>query len=338
MKIPRSLFDTQNLQPRQAFGAWRESMDVAFDVRLRGEADERFRGKVDAFLFGNVLVGTVRSVAQDFDRSRTKIGRDLSDYYMLQFYLEGSCGEREGGSDRQTRPGDLFIVDAAQPLATSATDFGNINLIVPRRLLAPLLKAPDEQSMRILRGDMPLVALFRDHLRALYSQAGALRMEQAHSLVRPTLDLAASALNDAVTEEQGNSVNAVLFAAIRRHIDANIGNPELSPERAAAVFGISRRKLYYLFERVGGFAACVQEERLRRCHAALIAPANRDRSIAEIAAAHGFTSPASFSRAFRRVVGMTAREVRDLAAQGMAMERSSKRRGDDWSRWIAQAR
>jgi AraC-like DNA-binding protein len=338
MKLPRSRFDTRNLSPRRALEAWRESIDVAFDIRLRGEADESFHARVDAFLFGNVFVGTASGAAQNFDRSRMKIGRDLSDYYMLQFYLQGSCGARDGGSDRQTRPGDLFIVDAAQPLATATSDFGNLNLIVPRRLLAPLLKAPDEQNMRVLRGGMPLVGLFRDHLGALYRRAGELTVEQAHSIIGPTLELAASALNDGVAEENGNAVDVALFAAIRRHIDANIGDPGLSPERVAAAFGISRRKLYYLFEQAGGFAACVQEERLRRCCAALLNPAGRSLSIAEIAEAHGFASPGSFSRAFRRVIGMTAREVRDLAAQGRGQRRPPDRRRADWARWIAEMR
>lgn len=338
MKLPRSRLDTRTLRPRQAFETWREAIDVVFDIHLRGDVDESFHARVDAFLFGSVFIGTARGVAQNFDRSRMKIGRDLSDYYMLQFYLEGICGARDGGADRQTRPGDLFVVDAAQPLATATSDFGNLNLIVPRRLLAPLLKAPDEQNMRILRGNLPLVALFRDHLSALYRRAGELTVEQAHNVIRPTLELAASVLNDGVSEENGKAVNVTLFAAIRRHIDAHIGDPDLSPGKVAAAFGISRRKLYYLFEQAGGFAACVQEERLRRCCAALLDPANRGRPIAELAEAHGFTNPVSFSRAFRRVIGMTAREVRDLAAQGREMRRPADRRRDDWSRWLAQMR
>lgn len=338
MQISRSIFGTQGLSPKQAVEAWRQSIDVVFDIRLQDEADEKFHAEVDMFLLGDVCLGTARGVAQRFDRSRNKIARDLSDYYMLQFYLEGSCGARGGGPEQQTRPGDLFIVDAAQPLATSTSEFGNVNLIVPRRLFAPLLRAPDEHGMRVLRGDMPLVALFRDHLCAVYRRAGELSVEQAHSVIQPTLELAACAINNAMTEGSSASINVVLFAAIRRHIDDNIHDPELSADKVAAAFGISRRKLYYLFEITGGFAAWVQEVRLRRCHAALIDPCNRGKFIAQIAEAHGFTSPVSFSRAFRRVIGMTAREVRALAAGGEAKISPSNQPSVDWVHWIAQMR
>jgi AraC-like DNA-binding protein len=338
MQINRSIFGTHGLSPKEAVEAWRQSIDVVFDVRLQDEANDTFHAEVDMFLFGEVCVGVASGVAQRFDRSRNKIARDLSDYYMLQFYVEGSCGVRGEGSERQTRPGDLFIVDAAQPLATATSDFGNLNLIVPRRLFAPLLRAPDEHSMRVLRGNLPLVALFRDHLNAVYRRAGDLSVEQAQGLIQPTLDLAACAINNAVTDEKAASVNVVLFAAIRRYIDDNIHDPKLSADKVAAAFGISRRKLYYLFECTGGFAAWVQEVRLRRCHSALIAPCNRGKSIAEIAEEHGFTSPVTFSRAFRRVIGMTAREIRALAARGEAPMPSSNQPSVDWARWIANMR
>lgn len=338
MQIPRSTFGTQNLSPKEAFEAWRQTIDLVFDIRPRDESIERFHAHVDMFLFGDICIGTAKGGAQYFDRSRQKIGRDMSDYYLLQFYLGGRCSVREGNSARAMQPGDLFIVDAAQPLATATTAYDIVNLIVPRRLFAPLLRAPDEQSQRILPGDMSLVALLREHVCALYRQASVLRTGQVRDIIQPTLELAACAINNAVADAQATSINLVLLAAIRRYIDDNLHDPELSSGKAAATFGISRRKLYYLFEFTDGFAAYVQERRLRRCHEALIDPAARTASIAEIARANGFTSPASFSRAFRRTIGMTAREVRALAAEGEAPMHPHNQWRDEWTHWIAQMR
>lgn len=338
MQIPRSTFETRNLSPKEAFETWRQAIDVVFDIRPRDSSVERFHAQVDMFLFDDICIGTAKGGAQYFDRSRRKIGRDLSDYYLLQFYLGGTCSVREGRSARAMQPGDLFIVDAAQPLATATTDYSIMNLIVPRRLFAPLLRAPDEQSQRILPGNMPLVALLREHVCALYRQASVLSMEQVRGIIQPTLELAASAINSVVAEKHAPSVNLALLAAIRRHIDDNLHDPELSPEKVAATFGISRRKLYYLFEFSEGFASYVQERRLRRCHEALIDPARRTASIAEIAKENGFTSTVSFSRAFRRAIGMTAREVRALAAQGEAAMGLDKRYRDEWAQWIVQMR
>src|SRR5690606_12205799 len=141
MQIPRSTFETRNLPPREAFEAWRQTIDVVFDIRPRDRSAEHFHAHVDMFLFGDICIGMAKGGAQYFDRPRQKIGRDMSDYYLLQFYLGGSCSVREGGPARRMQPGDLFIVDAAQPLATATTDYDILNLIVPRKQFAPLLRA-----------------------------------------------------------------------------------------------------------------------------------------------------------------------------------------------------
>lgn len=338
MQLPRSTFGTQSLPPKEALEAWRQTIDVVFDIRPRDRSAERFHANVDMFLFGDICIGTARGAAQYFDRSRQKIGRDMSDYYLLQFYLRGACSVREGGPARVMQPGDLFIVDAAQPLATATTDYDIMNLVVPRKLFAPLLRAPDEQSQRIVAGDKPLVALLREHVCALYHQAGVLRTEQVRDIIQPTLELAACAINNVVSDEQAPSVDLVLLAAIRRHIDDNLHDTELSPAKVAATFGISESKLHDVFELTEGFAAYVQERRLRRCHEALIDPARQTTSVAEIARAHGFRSPVSFSRAFRRTIGMTAREVRALAAQGETLANPRNQYRNEWTRWITDMR
>jgi AraC-like DNA-binding protein len=334
-KVARSILDTRQMSPKEAAAAWAESVGVMFETRLR--VGERFDARIDAYQLDELVLGTGTIVAQNFDRSRARIGRDSLDHLVLHFYTAGSCGRRDGASEHFTRPGDLFISDLAQPLATAVLRSETINLVVPRRLLAPLLRRPDEQSMRVLRGDLPLVALLRSHLFSLHEQAATMTVDEARSLIRPTLDLAAAAINSAVSEENAGSVNLALFGRICRYIEANVSRPTLSAEAVARHFGISLRKLYYLFERSGGFATYVQERRIWHCHAALVDPAQRDRTVADIATTHGFAHAESFSRAFRRIVGMTAREVRFHAARGRENPHALRHAGE-WPDWIARMR
>lgn len=335
--LPHSVLDTTGLTPPEASAAWQESIGVMFDTRLRSAPDGGFHARVEGFQFGEVLLGTCRSAAQTFDRSPRRIGRDNLDHLLLQFYTEGSCGRRDGGSGEHTRPGDLWISDLAQPLATGATSFTNLNVIVPRRVLAPLLTAPDEHNMQVLRGSSPLVRLLHNHLAAMFQSAPQLMPQDAEALLQPTLQLAAAAINGGLREESRQGVMSSLFGAIARHIELHIADPMLSVEDVAAAFGISQRKLYYLFEPWDGFASYVQKQRLQACRRALSDPAQRHLSVAEIAAAYGFTHPKSFSRAFRRHIGMTAREMRGLAAQGDGGT-AIWSKADAWWTWIQQLR
>jgi AraC-like DNA-binding protein len=335
--LPHSGFDTGVLPREQQFAAWREAISIIFDTQTGESRDVGFGTSVSGYLFGDVVLGSIQTGAQRYDRSNAKIGRDGHDQYVLQFYLGGSCRVRDGGAELCTQPGDMFIVDAAQPLATEATRSDFLNLAVPRRLLAPLLTAPDQQSMRVLRGTDPTVALLREHLGALYRHAPEMTMANAQAIMPATLQLAASVLNANVSPENMPAVQQCIFVSICRYVEKRLTDPQLGADQVAQVFGMSRATLYRLFEEEGGFATYVRERRLRRCRQMLADPARRRMSIAEIAAAHGFADAANFTRAFRRSIGLSPRAVRMLALNGEA-DRAENAAGEDWRYWMALMR
>ncbi|MDW6025492.1 AraC family transcriptional regulator [Mesorhizobium sp. BAC0120] len=337
LKLPHSVLTVEGLAVEEAIPAWRESMDVFYDVRLRKKADDPFRFRAEAFHFGSIVLTSYSCVAQSFDRSRARIGRDGLDHLTLQICLKGSHGRPDAGSAGHAGPGDLIVSDLAQAQATVTTDFDSLNLTVPRSVLAPLLRQPDEQNLRVISGNVPLLALLRNHLLGLYEGARSMSLQDAEAVVRPTVDLAAAAINAAVTDENAASVQLALTGDIRRHVSDHILDPNLTAETIAAAYGISTRKLYYLFEPYGGFSSYVQEEKLRRCRTELVDPEQRHRSIAEIAESYGFSHRKSFVRAFRRSFGMTPREMRILAAEGRSLFKQHREGVDMWH-WIRELR
>jgi AraC-like DNA-binding protein len=77
---------------------------------------------------------------------------------------------------------------------------------------------------------------------------------------------------------------------------------------------MSVRTLHYLFKGTGeSVSDCIWERRLQRCREALGMPAQRHRTVTEIALAAGFNSMSHFSSAFRRRFGMTPSDARDAA-------------------------
>ena len=334
--IPHSVFDTRGLAPKEAVSAWQESIGVMFDSRLR-EVNDCFFAHVEAFQIGDLFLATSAMAAQSFDRSSFRIGRDGLDHFLIQFYTQGSCGQRDGGPETRTRPGDLWVVDLTQAQASGISDCDSLNLIVPRRLLAPLLTRPDEHNLRVVPQDNLMVGLLHTHMRSLFEAGSRMSPEQASALVRPTVELVAAVLNGAVADETAGGVNTSLFKAIAGHVRDRLNDPTLSAETVAGHFGISTRKLYYLFQEQDGFATYVQKERLHACRRLLADPAHRGRSIAEIAESLCCGHPKSFSRAFRREIGMTAREVRQLALErhhAFALYAE----GDQWWNWIGRMR
>ncbi|WP_026789478.1 helix-turn-helix domain-containing protein [Pleomorphomonas oryzae] len=334
-KVLRSRFDTRSLPPHLAQPAWTEAISVLFDSRPRKTVEEGFFAHVEAAFTGDVALGRLRSTAQDFDRSRYKIARDGMDGYLLQFYLSGRSATRGGSNSEVAGEGDLYVIDMAQPLSTTTTDLDQISLVVPRRLLSPRLETPDASHMRIIPAGLPLVTLFRESLKSFHGQIDNMSRREAEAVINPLLDLAAAAVNGHVDERNMAGVNLAHFVGLRRHVEDNLLDPNLTLDSLLATFGLSRRKAYRLFEPVGGFATYVNRRRLQRALQALRSVDWRHMSISEIGTAHGFPNPENFSRAFRREYDLSPREVRQLADSGRSLPDVAERLSQKgWAQWI----
>ena len=89
------------------------------------------------------------------------------------------------------------------------------------------------------------------------------------------------------------------------YIKDNLSLPTLGPELVARAAGVSRARLYRIFEPCGGIASYVREMRLCRAFTDLASPASYHRQIADIAYAWGFADAAHFSRCFRARFGVS---------------------------------
>lgn len=319
LTIPRSVFDTSGLPPHKAFTLWQEQLDHLADVRLVREP-EGFHARAEAVVFDRLVLGGIRNTTYTYDRSRFRIARDSIDHYMLQFYKKGRMICRKTGTGEAVRPGDMTLADMANPESVAIVDIDLVNLVVPRVLLEPLLAEPEVHGFRRFSGDSVLVKLLFDHVNALYTQSHHITLEQAVALVPSLLELCAAAINGVVGEETRSGASSSLAQAIRRYVGANALTANLSPDGIAAQFGISPRKLSYLFQGDGGIATYIQSERLRLARLALKDPAQRGRTIAEIAEAHGFTHRTSFIRAFERIYSLTPSQQRALAVDRRDMD------------------
>lgn len=111
-------------------------------------------------------------------------------------------------------------------------------------------------------------------------------------------------VNEKKTKEAGKMMPAILA-----FLDANYGDPDLSLTMVADTFQISVPYLSSLFKASAGvnFSNYVEDVRIEKAKGLL---KNTSLSVGEIAAATGYSSTNSFSRAFRRVTGDSASEYR----------------------------
>lgn len=333
--IARSVLDTSLLPENARIGVWRETAASVWEISAI--TDATFFAQVDAYHAGDLMFGSVVSCAQKTQRNAALIAADGLDYFLMQFYVDGQRVARTGRSEQILSNGDMLMVDMSQPIETDSTAYKSVDLVLPRRVIEPLLIDSEAHAGQRLMARDPLTALFRQHLMALYAAAPHMTEAQAFSVQGATLALAAAALNGSISPEHASSVRAAAWIPVRRYIEQNLADLTLTADKAAAAFGISRATLYRMMETRGGFVSYVRLRRLHRCRDDLVNPANIHRSIADIAALWGFGNPSSFSVAFKDQFDMSPRDFRHLA-KGRVRRSSGSGSESDWSRWLAAMR
>lgn len=317
--IPRTVFSLDDCGTEDRYSVWRESIACIFDVDVdRDTRREAFTAEIDAKNLGTLLVGQTRTVAQSWQRTASTIARDGMDHYMIQIYRQGRVRWSEGTQDHELAENDLIVYDLSREIATATTDMTNISLILPRGVLQDQIAAPDDQHMRVLSSREPMVALLRDHLVSLDRQAPRMTVQQGLEAGQVTTALTAACLNGAAgdTRASRRGMAVAQMIRIRRHIEANLADPAMTAASIARACGVSRSKLYQIFEPFDGVGAYVRDLRLRRALRLLAATDASAMPISEVALSCGYQNFAAFSRAFKDRFGVQPRDARSMSRDG----------------------
>ena len=343
--LPSTVFSTRHLPDEARFDAWRQGIAVVFDVAplATGAPLNHFQAQVEATHLGQLLLGDLRFDAQRFARSRPRAAHDGLDHYLVQWYRSGGFAGQYGdeGDELRVGSGDVVVFDMARTQNTVAQGSHVLSLIVPRALGDAALGGPAAASLHgaVLRADSVFGGLLADHLAALQRRLPAIAQHQAEDVVRATTQMLAACLRPSqrTLAQAQAEVQAVTLGRIQRHIGRSLGAP-LTPEVLCRAFGISRHRLYQLFEPLGGVARYVRQRRLQRAFELLSSCAHRHLRVAQVAARLGFASEAHFSRAFRSAFGRAPSEVRAMAeaarAQGLPPQPLAADAAVEYADWL----
>lgn len=340
-RIETSRFDTSKLNVEDRFDAWRESIGVCFDVNPYDEATrERYFARVDSFLLDDIVFNHCQLGAQTFRRDAGRIARDGIDHYQFHVFLEGSVEMDCAGRDLRARRGDFVVLDHADIFASRTTDYEILNVFVPRRRLAPLLDAPDSAHGTVFDSRTGAGRILLDYVAALDRAAQGLTLAQAPDAAEALVRLCALALNGANLDPENPPAIAdrSLLLQAQLQIKQRLGDASLGPADVARAIGVSRARLYAIFEPCGGVAEYIREMRLRRAFADLVAPSRLHRGIADIAYSLGFSDPAHFSRVFKRRYGLSPSDARQAGTRSLGSLNADEamRAGDvKYAFWIA---
>ena len=312
--LPRFSLNGSGLSAAEALEQWRAALAPVFEVGVApGEDLDDFGIDFEAFDFGPLLLGHARGRgAQTFARDIPTVARSGVDHILVQAHIGGQSHTVFDGEGIAMGPGDILVIDMGRTLSAETRDVANLSLALPRTLLEPLVRDVDQLHGLHLAGGDALGGLLFDHIGGLAARASRMTSREAAAVTESTVHLVAGCLGPAseARDAAAGGIAGALLSRLRRSIDQSLGDPDLGPDLLIRRHGLSRARLYRLFEPLGGVAEHIRRRRLRRCFLDLSSPDQRGLKISEIAQRWGFGNEAAFSRAFKTRFGLSPSEVR----------------------------
>ncbi len=230
------------------------------------------------------------------------------------WYVVLPCSLDDGGAAPRHPEARPRIHSLARPLTTQIEHDGALTLFVPRDLLADscldgLLDVPLDSGLGALLADL-LLALDR---RLPLVEPNEL--DHITEATRCFLDACARPSRDRLAEAQA-PIDLALLERARRRIRHRLTEPDLTPQALCTDLGVSRSRLYRLFEPIGGISAYVRRQRLLAARHALLDPLDV-RPITRIAEQWAFPDASAFSRAFRQEFGLSPKAARETGRIGL---------------------
>lgn len=306
-------FSTRDLAPAKQFQAWRAHMAPLADVHLPEgvSPDQGFFAEQTGWRLGDLLIVQQHTSAHSYARSRSMLRSSPIDHWNFGVLHSGHSWTEVDRRVTETGPGALFLRSLGYPCRGRATESAGVFLFMPYELLADDAGILEAANNSVLAGS--LAELVLNYISGIEANLGNLTADELPGIVHTVRDMVVSCVAASVTPDaSGSQTNKGMMERAHRYIHLNLHSADLSPDAICRAIGISRTRLYQLFEPSGGVLNYIRKRRLQQAHAALSDPMD-SRSIAEIAEAAGFDVAANFTRAFGHEFGTTPRKVRNAA-------------------------
>jgi AraC-like DNA-binding protein len=210
--------------------------------------------------------------------------------------------------------------DAVLMMNSEATSFdrpsggSSFALRVPRAALLGSATRVDDAVMRVVPGQSEHLKLLLLYASALYDESGPMDRQLQTLAISHVHDLMSLVFCGADHEPKAGRTLALRSArlkAVKSHIAESSHRRDFSIGGVAIQMALTSRYIQRLFEADGTtFSEFLLHSRLARAHRMLCRPEFMHQNVSTVAYDAGFGDLSYFNRSFRRVYGMTPKELR----------------------------
>lgn len=295
---------------------WREYYGRSLlKVDMEPAPDTPFRCEVMVRSLPGLQLLSGASSAMRITRNRASIA-DGNDDLILTVNRAGTALASSRGRVIELQSGDAVLMSGGEVTTFQRVDPGSsISMQVPRTILAPLVDNIDDTVMQRIPGHIDALRLLAGYAAPLFTEDALLSpgiRELVAGHVNDLIALTLGTVDRAAEIAHDSGVRAARLQAAKSYIAAHSDEHGLSIQRVAARLGVTVRYLQRLFERDGTtFSAYLLDRRLADAHR-MLCEAGFDRfPVGAIAYDAGFGDLSYFNRCFRKLYGLTPRDIRE---------------------------
>ncbi|MFR9793518.1 helix-turn-helix domain-containing protein [Streptomyces sp. MB22_4] len=317
-RLSDTLYATDAVPAHRRRAYWRESLCRTFGAVDMTVPDEVDRGTIRTSPLGPMQVVTVDGDPLRALRTRRLIaGSDNDAYVVVKLLNRGVARVEQDDRDAYVRPGQLFVYDMARPIRMTLPErFQTKSLVLPRDVLGLSESELRQITASPLGSETPLGGLLSPFLFRLVDTGATYPRRTADLIAHNVVDLLQTLADERLGRAGAETPSGarVSLLRIRAHIDANLADPDLTPEAIARAHHISVRYLHKLFQFEDiTVSRWILQRRLERCRRELTRRNAAGTTIAAVAHRWGFASASHFSRVFRATYGVSPVEYRNSA-------------------------
>ncbi len=250
-------------------------------------------------------------------RSFSHVREDKTDNFLAVFPLSAPLPISQSGRSAIAEPGSAVLLTTNKPFEGACAEHDSAFVVrLPGSLVRQHVPHIDECVARSVFMQRGVGKMLRSLVEFLVEDRNDYSASQADRFGEILLDTFVNVALEApelaqFQDTRCESAHSRVYECAKAFIESNLSNPELDPAMVAEHCRISVSYLHAAFaassQRVGAY---IRESRLQRCRETLRNPAQRNKSITEIAMRWGFNCCPSFNRAYRAQFGKSPSEDR----------------------------
>jgi AraC-like DNA-binding protein len=315
--IPNSTveFSTDHLPEKDRIPYWREHYaHVMLRADLEPARDVAFEASITSLSLPALQMITASLSPARISRTGQYLA-DGNDDIVLCINQTGLANVVSGGRERSLGEREAVLLSGGEAASFDRVkQGGSFTLRVPRAVLESTVVDVDDALMRPIPADRGALKLLVDYAGLLLNESAAMDPRLLNLSVRHALDLMALAIGptaDFAETARTRGLRASRLKLAKSHIVTNSHRHDISLAAVASSLGVTPRYIQRLFEVDGTtFSDFLVGQRLARAHRLLCEPNLGHMAISTIAYDVGFGDLSYFNRRFRRLYGMTPRDIR----------------------------